>query len=164
MPAEGVIQCGEVREELHPAHSIGSLDWGRGVWDYRSYWNWASASGFLPDGRTVGLNLGCGFGDLSAASENCLVLDGSVHKLEQVRFDYQSGEYMRLWKFTDSQGRLELKFTPYKERVATTDLGVIYSEVHQMFGSYSGQVVTDEGSVVRLDGLVGFAEEHNAKW
>ena len=32
---------------------------------YARVWNWASASGFLPDGRTLGLNLGMGFGDLS---------------------------------------------------------------------------------------------------
>ena len=35
-----------------PPTCLGSLDWGRGVWEYRSFWNWASASGFLPDGRT----------------------------------------------------------------------------------------------------------------
>ncbi|RME90741.1 MAG: DUF2804 domain-containing protein, partial [Anaerolineae bacterium] len=88
MPAEGFIQYGDLREELHPQDSLGSLDWGRGVWKYKSFWNWASASGFLPDGRTVGLNLGCGFGDLSAATENALILDGRIHKLDQVRFEY----------------------------------------------------------------------------
>lgn len=66
----------DVEEELRPDQTLGSPDWGRGVWEYSSFWNWASASGFLPDGRRVGLNLGCGFGDLSAATENCLVLEG----------------------------------------------------------------------------------------
>jgi hypothetical protein len=164
LPAEGWLKYGGVREELLPHTAIGSLDWGRGAWEYRSFWNWASASGFLLDGRTVGLNLGCGFGDLSAATENCLILDGRVHKLEQVRFDYQSGSYMQPWKFTDSQGRLELDFTPFKERLARTNLGLISSEVHQMFGRYSGRAVTDEGVTIRLDNLVGFAEEHKARW
>jgi hypothetical protein len=164
MPAEGFIQYGDLREELRPGESIGSLDWGRGVWEYRSFWNWASASGFLPDGRTVGLNLGCGFGDLSAATENCLVLDGCIHKLEQVKFGYEPGNYMRPWKFTDSQGRLDLDFTPFKERLAQTNLGIIFSEVHQMFGRYSGTVAADDGSVIKLDGLTGFAEEHHARW
>jgi hypothetical protein len=79
------------------------LDWGRGVWQYRSFWNWASASGFQPDGSTIGLNLGCGFGDLSAATENCFILDGKVHKLEQVTFGYDSKNYLLPWKFTDSK-------------------------------------------------------------
>jgi hypothetical protein len=94
MPAEGFIQYGQEREELHPDSSLGSLDWGRGVWEYRSYWNWASASGFLPDGKTVGLNFGQGFGDLSKATENCVIVNGCIHKLGVVRFDYRSGEYM----------------------------------------------------------------------
>jgi hypothetical protein len=164
MPAEGFVQYGDLREDLRPGESAGSLDWGRGVWEYRSFWNWASASGFLPDGRTVGLNLGCGFGDLSAATENCLVLNGRVHKLDQVKFGYESGNYMQPWKFTDSQGRLDLVFTPFKDRLAQTNLGIIFSEVHQMFGRYSGTVMADDGSVINLDGLIGFAEEHQARW
>jgi hypothetical protein len=164
MPAEGHLHYGEIQEQLKPTASIGSLDWGRGVWEYRSFWNWASASGFLPDGRTVGLNLGSGFGDTSAATENCLILQGRLHKLEKVKFDYDAKDYNRPWKFTDSEGRLALDFVPFKERLARTNLGVITSEVHQMFGRYSGSVTADDGAEVRLDGLIGFAEEHQARW
>ncbi|MGA2489319.1 MAG: DUF2804 family protein [Anaerolineales bacterium] len=70
LPAEGAIKYGDDTEALNPQTCSGSLDWGRGVWEYQSYWNWASSSGFLPDGRTVGLNLGSGFGNLSRAGEN----------------------------------------------------------------------------------------------
>lgn len=164
LPAQGHIRYGEQREDLAPGQCLGSLDWGRGVWEYQSFWNWASASGFLPDGRTVGLNLGCGFGDLSRATENCVILDGRVHKLDQVRFDYQSGDYMHPWRFTDNQGRLDLTFTPFKERIATTKLGIIDSEVHQMFGRYTGYARLDDGQTVELPGIIGFAEEHHARW
>jgi hypothetical protein len=164
LPAEGMLRYGEISEELKPADSIGSLDWGRGVWEYRSYWNWASASGFLPDGRRVGLNLGCGFGDTSAATEDALILDGHIHKLGLVKYDYTSGDYMKPWRFTDREGRLDLEFTPFKERVAITNMGVIFSEVHQMFGRYRGRAVTDEGETVWIDNLIGFAEEHRARW
>ncbi len=164
MPAAGYIQYGDRREELQPEHCLGSLDWGRGVWEYQSFWNWASASGFMSDGRTIGLNLGCGFGDLSQATENCVVVDGHVHKLDQVRFDYHAGEYMRPWRFTDNQGRLDLNFIPFRERIATTALGPINSEVHQMFGRYNGQVKLDGGQVIQVCDLIGFAEEHQARW
>jgi hypothetical protein len=164
MPAEGFIEYGQAREDLRPAETLGSLDWGRGVWEYSSYWNWASASGFLPDGRTVGLNLGCGFGDLTAATENCLVLDGRIHKLDQVTFDYDPKDYSRAWKFRDNEGRLDLRFAPFKERLAATNLAIITSEVHQMFGRYSGKVVADGGESLDLQNLIGFAEEHHAKW
>ena len=164
LPAEGSLRYGDVVEDLKPDESLGSLDWGRGVWEYRSYWNWASASGFLPDGHTVGLNLGCGFGDTSAATEDALILQGRIHKLGRVKFDYESGDYMQPWRFSDEEGRLELEFTPFKERLARTNLGVIYSEVHQMFGRYRGQAVSDDGEVVQIEDLTGFAEEHHARW
>lgn len=164
MPAQGRIRYGEIEEQLDPASSIGSLDWGRGVWEYSSFWKWASASGFLPDGRTIGLNLGGGFGDTSHATENAFILNGRLHKLDQVFFDYDPEAYMRPWKFTDNRDRLSLEFIPFKERLATTRLGIIDSEVHQMFGRYSGYAVTDDGEKVEIDGLIGFAEDHQARW
>ena len=164
MPASGSVKYGDLLETLEPATCCGSLDWGRGVWEYQSFWNWASASGFLPDGRTVGLNLGCGFGDLSKAGENALILANRIHKLEQVKFDYKSGDYMQPWRFTDSAGRLDLVFTPFKDRLATTNLAVITSQVHQMFGRYNGTAIADDGERIEIKDLIGFAEEHHAKW
>ncbi|HEX9019476.1 MAG TPA: DUF2804 domain-containing protein [Anaerolineaceae bacterium] len=164
MPAEGLLHLGALREEIFPHQSAASLDWGRGVWEYRSYWNWASASGYLPDGRGVGLNLGRGFGDTSAASENALVLDGKLHKLGAVTFDYTPGDYLKPWHFRDADDRLDLTLTPFKERVAQSNMLVIFSEVHQMFGRYAGRVTTDTGEILQIDGLTGFAEEHHARW
>ena len=180
LPATGFIQYGDVREDLTPDRCLGSLDWGRGVWEYRSFWNWASASGFLPDGRTIGLNLGCGFGDTSAATENCIVLNGQIHKLEQVKFEYDSLDYMKPWRFSEStsqqsndtayprvgkpSSRLELEFVPFKDRAARTNLGIISSEVHQMFGRYHGRVISDDGEEIQIRDLIGFAEEHRARW
>ena len=51
-----------------------------------------------------------------------------------------------------------------KDRTARTNLAVIQSEVHQMFGRYTGQAVTDSGEVLRIENLIGFAEEHHARW
>jgi hypothetical protein len=164
LPASGSLRYGDIQETLLPESALGQLDWGRGVWEYRSFWNWASASGFLGDGRRVGLNLGRGFGDTSAASENALILEGRLHKLDQVTFDYTPGEYMKTWRFHDNQGRLALDFTPFQDRFAATHLGLIDSQVHQMFGRYAGQVSADDGEVIQIEGLVGFAEEHHARW
>lgn len=164
MPASGYIQYGDWNEELQPNQCLGSLDWGRGVWEYRSFWNWASASGFLMDGHRIGLNLGSGFGDLSRATENCVIHDGRVHKLGDVKFDYRSGDYMCPWHFTDDGGRVDLTFTPFKDRTAQTNLGLIFSEVHQMFGKYTGRVKLDDGEEVSVNDLIGFAEEHHARW
>jgi hypothetical protein len=164
LPATGKVEFAGSAITLDPATALGNLDWGRGIWDYRSFWVWASASGRLPDGRTVGLNLGGGFGDTSAATENALILEGRIHKLGRVELHYRPGDYLRPWKMTSPDGRLDLEFTPFRERLARTNLLLITSEVHQMFGRYRGRIVGDQGMVVQLDGLVGWAEEHRARW
>ena len=118
----------------------------------------------MPNGDTIGLNMGCGFGDISNATENAVIYKGKIHKLDQVPFKYDSSDYMKPWIFKDNEGRLDLTFTPFKERVAKTNLLVIDSEVHQMFGKYNGFFVTDEGKKISIKDLIGFAEEHHAKW
>jgi hypothetical protein len=164
MPASGWVEYDGTRFEIKPESSLGNLDWGRGVWEYDSFWVWASASGFLKDHRTIGLNLGYGFGDTSAATENAIILDGKIHKLGEVKFTYDNKDFKAPWKMVSPDGRLDLVFTPFFERVAKTDLKVLRSEVHQMFGRYNGIVVTDDGKKIEIKDLVGWAEEHNARW
>ena len=164
LPAEGWIEYEGVRVDLDPTESLGNMDWGRGVWEYRSFWVWASASGFLPDRRRVGLNLGLGFGDTSAATENALIMEGRIHKLGQVDIAYNADDFMQPWRMTSPDGRADLEFVPFLERVAATNLLLIASQVHQMFGHYRGTIVADDGETLHLDGLVGFAEEHHARW
>ncbi len=162
MPVQGKISIGDQLIQVEPKTSSGNLDWGRGVWAYNSFWVWASASGFLADGRRVGLNLGYGFGDTSAATENTVLIDGRIHKLGEVTFDYNNADFSAPWRMRSD--RVELAFTPFLDRTARTNLALIRSEVHQMFGHYAGTVVDDDGDDVAIDGLIGWAEEHRARW
>jgi len=164
MPASGWVKYRGKRCKIDPHTCLANLDWGRGVWLYNSFWVWASASGFLPDRRRIGLNLGFGFGDTSAATENAIILDGRIYKLGQVDFEYDNHNFKAPWKMKSPDGRLDLKFVPFFERAAKTDIKVLSSEVHQMFGHYSGSAVLDNGQAVKIEKLVGWAEEHHAKW
>ncbi|NOX60550.1 MAG: DUF2804 domain-containing protein, partial [Chloroflexi bacterium] len=164
MPASGYVKVGFRQFRFEPQTALGNLDWGRGVWEYESFWVWASASGRLADGRTVGLNMGYGFGDDRAATENTLLLDGRIHKLGRVDIRYNPRDFMSPWWMVSEDGRVNLHFHPILERVARTPLVIIDSEVHQMFGRYQGQVVADDGEVIAIDGLIGWAEEHRALW
>lgn len=175
MPARGSIEYGwdrdEVTHELRthiynigPHESLGNLDWGAGVWPYRSFWIWGTCSHYLPDGRTLGLNLGGGIGNDPNITDNAIVLNGKVHKLGTVNFKYDTSDFKKPWRMRADDGRLELEFVPFFERVAKTDALVLSSEVHQMFGHYSGYLVMDDGEKISIDGLTGCAEEHKAKW
>ena len=162
LPAEGLLRIGDTTTRFDRATTLGNLDWGRGAWDYNSFWVWASASGFLGDGRRVGLNMGFGFGDTTAATEHTLLLEGRIHKLPEVATDYEPGDFMRPW--TMRSDRVDLTFVPFLERKAKTNLLLIRSEVHQLFGRYDGTVLADSGESIVIEGLVGWAEEHNARW
>jgi len=164
MPASGWVEYQNKQFEIEPATCLGSLDWGRGVWEYQSFWVWASASGFLADRRRIGLNLGFGFGDTSAATENCFILEGKIHKLDDVQFTYDHQNFKAPWTMRSPDGRLDLIFTPFFERVAKSDALVLKSEVHQMFGTYNGSVETEEGERLTLSNVIGWAEEHHARW
>lgn len=164
LPATGWVEYLGQRYDLTPETALGNLDWGRGVWAYESFWVWASASGFTGDLQTIGLNMGYGFGDTSAASENAFILNGKIHKLGKIDFKYNSENFMQPWTMVSDDQRLNLTFTPFLDRPAKTDAKILYSEVHQLFGRYSGTLVTNEGKAIEINNLIGFAEEHHARW
>jgi len=53
------------------------------------------------------------------------------------------------------------RFDKHSKVDASEELG---SETHQVFGTWSGQLVTDDGVVIEFDGLQGFAEEARQRW
>ena len=164
---EGMITLGGHEYRCNPEDTFAVLDWGRGVWTYDNTWYWGSASG-LTDGVPFGFNIGYGFGDTSAASENVLFYDGKIHKLSQVTFQIPmkdgKEDYMSPWMFTSDDGRFEMQFEPVMDRSAKTDVGIICSDQHQVFGRFSGTVVLDDKRTLRIDKLMGFAEKVRNKW
>ncbi|MTQ97858.1 DUF2804 family protein [Pseudoflavonifractor sp. BIOML-A6] len=167
MRATGRVTLGERTYSFRPEHSFGTLDWGRGVWTYHNTWYWGSGSG-LADGVPFGFNIGYGFGDTSAASENMLFYDGTAHKLSQVAFHIPRrggrDDFMSPWTFTSDDGRFEMDFVPMLDRAACTSVGVIKSDQHQVFGRFTGRAVLDGGGVIELKDFMGFAEKVENKW
>ncbi len=216
LTASGWVSWGGGRIEFSPGSALGVLDWGRGVWTYNNTWYWGSGSmrlasgdtfgfnlgyGFgdtsaasenmlflnghvwtynntwywgsgsmrLASGDTFGFNLGYGFGDTSAASENMLFLNGHASKLGDVRFDIPQREdgtydYLGIWRFTDEDGRLDLRMEPVLDREDPVNLGVVCMIPHQVFGRWYGTATLDGGRVVTLDGQMAFAEHVHNKW
>ena len=167
MRAEGWIELGSRRYELTKDKFFAVLDWGRGVWTYRNTWYWGSASG-LVDGVPFGLNIGYGFGDTSAASENMVFYDGVAHKLSQVDFGIpQAGgrdDFLKPWRMTSDDGRFSMDFTPVLDRASRASALVVESVQHQVFGRFTGTVVLDDGRIVRVQDLMGFAEKVKNRW
>lgn len=167
MRACGFVTLGARRYNFHPDSSFAVLDWGRGVWTYHNTWYWSSLSAQI-GGVPFGFNLGYGFGNTAAATENMLFYGGKAHKLSAVSFGIpmQDGQedYLSVWKFTSDDNRLEMDFQPILDRAACTDFKVLKSDQHQVFGRFSGKAVLDDGTVLTFQDLTGFAEKVENKW
>ncbi|RVW10125.1 DUF2804 domain-containing protein [Prescottella agglutinans] len=164
LPAGGEITVGTDTFVFEPESAFGVFDWGRGVWTYDNVWYWGSASGVV-GGRPFGFNIGYGFGDTAAASENMVFVDGVAHKLDRVTFQLPEGTYDGApWKFGSNDGRFEMVFEPIIDRAAAVDFKVLRSIQHQVFGRFTGHVVLDDGNRVAVTDLLGFAEEVRNRW
>jgi hypothetical protein len=158
MPAKGFITVGERQYEFNPKSCFGVLDWGRGYWTYKNRWYWGSASGLL-NGHPFGWNIGYGFSDRTPATENMLFYKHKAHKLEEVTFHINTEDYLAPWRFTSSDGRFEMDFTPLLDRQTKTEIMFLKTVQHQVFGTFSGKVVLDDGTKLQVDNFLGFAED-----
>lgn len=158
MPAAGQVQVGNTIYQFDSQKDFGALDWGRGVWTYKNRWYWGSVSSWI-GGKPFGLNLGYGFTDRTPASENVIFYDGKIHKLDEVNFIIDTKNYMAPWKFTSNNNRLDLDFTPIVDRNSYINFLVIKTVQHQVFGMFNGTVVLDDGKTLKLQNILGFAED-----
>ena len=158
MPASGVMTLGSRRFEFAPETSFGTLDWGRGVWTYDNTWYWGNGNGIV-NGKPFGFNIGYGFGNTSAASENLLLYGGVAHKLSRVQFNIPEESFLKPWTFSSEDGRFVMDFVPVIDRAARTNALIIESDQHQVFGRFTGRAVLDDGTALELKDCLGFAEK-----
>jgi len=170
MRASGTVTYGYENKTytFDPADSFAVLDWGRGVWTYENTWYWGSASG-TAGGVPFGWNIGYGFGNTSAASENVLFYNGKIHKLSQVKFhipgdDGGKPDFLAPWTFSSDDGRFAMDFVPVLDRASCTDVKLICSDQHQVFGRFTGKAVLDDGTAIEVKDFFGFAEKVRNKW
>ncbi|WP_026653941.1 DUF2804 domain-containing protein [Butyrivibrio proteoclasticus] len=163
MRAEGFMEYDGKRYEFDPKKNFGTLDWGRGVWTYDNTWHWGSGNTDI-DGKAFGFNIGYGFGNTSAATENVLFYDGKVHKLDDITFHIPESSYMDPWKITSSDGRFEMDFVPVLDRAACLDYKLIVSDQHQVFGRLSGTAILDDGTKIDVKDMMCFAEKVHNKY
>ena len=161
MRASGRVELGNDAFTFSREDSFATLDWGRGVWTYDNTWYWGNGNGMV-NGKPFGFNIGYGFGDTSAASENLIIYDGKAHKLDGVQFNIPADSYVKPWTFTSTDGRFKMDFQPVLDRAARTYALVLETDQHQVFGKFTGHAILDDGTVLELKDFLGFAEKvHN---
>ncbi len=170
-PAHGELVIGDERIEIGaddasaPGAAWGVLDVGRGRWPYSTRWNWGGGAGVASTGEVVGVQIGGKWTDGTGFTESGIIVDGRLSKLgEELAWYYDWDRPTDPWRVIDPTGRMDLTLSPVFDKHSRLEVGVLGTEVHQVFGTWAGTVVTDDGVELAVDGIVGFAEESRSRW
>ncbi len=124
----------------------------------RTVWHWASGAGRVEGLGAVGFNLCALHNDSERARENVLWVNGAPRALGRVRFSFDRARADTAEWSIDGE-RTSLRFRPWGLRDGHEDLGLVESRFVQPYGEFSGEV---DG--VRVDGVTGVVEDHEAVW
>jgi hypothetical protein len=167
-PATGTLTVGARSRAIggpRAGDAWGVLDVGRGRWPARISWNWGGGAG-RSGSHVVGLQFGAKWTAGTGFTENGVLVDGRLSKIgNELQWEYDWDDPMQPWRVVDPGGQLDVvlnpRFDKHSKVDASADLG---SETHQVFGTWSGRIVTDDGLALDVEGLQGFAEEARQRW
>ena len=138
---------------------FGVLDWGRGIWPYKHSWIWGNG-GTVVNNKHFGFNIGWGFGNTEAATENMFFYDNKAYKLGDVE-EVKVGDNYR---YQDSDKRFVFDVEPIFDNFTKTKMLWVNNKCHQVFGKWSGHVVLDDGKTIDIPAFVAFCEHADNKW
>lgn len=163
LSVRGELRVGDRVYRFSPeANGFACRDFGRGRWPNGVDWCWSFCSTRV-DGHVLGFNLGANWTDGTGVNENGLVIDGRVHKLDDlVDVEHDRRDPKKPWRIrTRTSKRVDLSFTPVTLRKVTIPPLI---RLRQCMGHYHGTVVDDAGRSLRLDGALGLSEAFRGRW
>ncbi len=173
-PAHGTLTVGETIRTIGPAsgeastartEAWGVLDVGRGRWPYRTEWNWGGGAGRSSQGAIIGLQFGAKWTEGTGFTENGILVDGRLSKIgDELEWTYDWDRPMQPWRVRHRDGSLDLTLSTTYDRYSRIDAVVLATEVHQVFGTWTGHVTAQDGARHDVDGILGFAEESRSRW
>ena len=153
----GYVRIQDVAYQI--TDGFGLLDWGRGIWPYRHKWVWGNG-GTNVNGKSFGFNIGWGFGDTSAATENAFFYDNKLYKLGEVQ-EIKLGESYR---YVDQDERFVFEVEPIFNNHTHTRVLWVNNKCCQTFGMWSGYVILDNGVKLTVPPFVAFCEHAQNQW
>ncbi|GAC1321980.1 MAG: hypothetical protein NVSMB25_16500 [Thermoleophilaceae bacterium] len=131
----------------------GVVDDTAGYHARHTRWHWSAGVGRAQSGEAVAWNLVSGVNDAPRGSERALWVDGSAVEVAAVSF---AADLSRI----ELGGGGALRFEPWSERAARTNLLLLRSSYRQPFGTFSGDL---PGGLRLVEGH-GVIEWHDAHW
>ena len=159
MRASGKAKFGENKYEFKDC--FGLLDWGRGVLPFKHHWVWGNGSGIV-NGKLFGFNIGS-FGNNEQATENIFFYDGKSYKLDCVNIEFSEDDYMKEWKYSNSEDSFCFVMKPVYDNHTKTKVLWVNNECHQVFGYFNGYIRID-GEKVEIKDFYAFTESAYNRW
>ena len=164
-PATGELRVGDREWAIGTGGDAwGVLDVGRGRWPAEIRWNWGGGAGHCGD-HVIGLQVGGKWTAGTGFTENGIIVDGRLTKIgSELRWTYDWDQPLAPWHIEDPSGQLDMMLTPRYDKHTKLGGGDDGTETHQVFGTWDGKLVTDDGLQLDFRGLQGFAEEARQRW
>jgi hypothetical protein len=164
LPCEGHVTIGGKRYVMDPEECHAVQDFGRGIWPYRSFWNWAVCSG-AQGGDLIGVNMGGKWTTGTGTNENGICFNGRLYKImEDLSWSYEPSHWMRPWRVRSKHSDMvDLTLHPIFVHRSKLSLGVLASGGTCCFGHWTGTIRFD-GNTLEIDNLIGWAEEFAHRW
>lgn len=160
---------GQIKRLAFTSDTRANLDWTLGYMRRETNWFWCCINSTLADARHFLLNLSMGVNE-TGSSENACWLDGQIHYLPPVLFKRNelTSSSPGTWHIVHqnlgwSGVNIDLTFTPITVYKKTDNFAIVASIFEQWIGLYSGEI-TLATEVIKLDRVIGLAEDHFAKW
>ncbi|MFI5390134.1 MAG: DUF2804 domain-containing protein [Bacteriovoracales bacterium] len=163
MPSEGKITVNGESMEFNKTETSSILDWGRGVWPKTGSWYWGFAHG-KSGGLNIALNMSYGYGNDSNGSVNALLVNGKIQKLDKINWIFDPHDLMKPWEVESNDGRVRLIFSPISFVPVDLDVLVYFAKLKKLYGTFSGEIMLDDGRVLRINNFYGFTEKLLYKW
>jgi hypothetical protein len=157
---EGVMQYENTEMAFNKGKAWGVFYWTRIARPKTDMHYWAAGCG-MSGGREIGFNLGYGMADSSAGTENAFFINGKLHKLELVTFQSSPAGWLKIWKFTSSDFRLDMVFYPVQQFARKSYMLQQLYRTRQVFGFFSGCIALDDGTKFHFERITGLVEQRN---
>jgi len=158
---KGLVVLNNKQILFDPQTDFATMDFTRGMHDYKTAWNWAAAGGFATDGAPIAINIAK---DIGKGSNTVPVywIDGNIYRTSNVFFSYTN--INKVWFITSPDGKINLKFKPISKREKDINALLLQTTYIQPIGYFSGSVADAQGKKYYITDMIGIAEEHVAKW
>ncbi|MHA1194859.1 MAG: DUF2804 domain-containing protein [Promethearchaeota archaeon] len=163
MPTSGEVKFGNKKYTFNEENSYARLDWGRGVWPYKINWYWGAAAGKTDDGHEIWFSHGYSYDDPGFHDKNMVGYDQIGHKFGPIKFEVPENP-KDTWKFISEDGKFDLEMKPIFFHPSKMDFVIFKSSSILVFGKYSGKIILDDDTEIKVNDFIGHAESIKWKW